>query len=498
MNDKGHSQPQGLTWEVLRKVFPVAPSLRREHWDLLSGLGIEELQRNDDGIFYEALLHRFRRDTAFIVDFDRRFLASKRKKDRDKSFTGRAMLWLHREIPGLIDYDDLCDAPPGLFGDTGPERELRDMLVDLFRVAEEAVAGTVPDVEGRWELARQELRRLLDEEERPSPEAIERIEFAAKALMDAGREYGKLAAETERRRSAVRAALEPVSDREGAAEVLARLGSLDAGRLVMLADMAEKVRDHVEALFDAEARLAGRVSEFDRLRSGGASWSAIARQAGVMAGLETERDGRDAALSTALTRMAAFSAPPAGTDPDAGAAPTIGRKAARTRKEAPAGEPEPQPPEPAGTECPAADPPLPATWTAFPGWCEQYLGGRLALSGRARSSIKKAQYEDVGAAAQCLLWLASAYRRSRLEGAGEGVQGPVPAGAGFRNERCGGDSFDFQWRGKRVRADWHVKNGGNTRDPSRCLRIYYCWHENGEGGQVLVGDMPAHVRSRVS
>ena len=499
MNDKGRSQPQGLTWEILRKVFPVAPSLRREHWDLLSGLGIEELQRNDDGIFYEALLHRFRRDTAFIIDFDRRFLASKRKKDRDKSFTSRAMLWLHREIPALIDYDDFCDAPSGLFGDNGVEQELRDMLVDLFRVAEEAVAGTVPDVEGRWELARLALRRLLDEEERPSPEAIERIEFAAKALMDAGRDYGKLAAETERRRSAVRAALKPVSDRKGAAEVLERLGSLDAGRLVTLADMAEKVRDHVEMLAEAEARLAEKASEFDRLRSGRASWSTIARQAGVMAELETERDGRDAALSTALTRMAAFSAPQAGTDPGDKAAPASGRKAARRRTEAPTEEPEPQPPDPAGTEGPAAEPPLPATWAAFPGWCEQYLGGRLALF-RSRP-----QLHQEGAIRGCRSGGAvpalACRRLSPLPGwkaPEKASRAPSPAGAGFRNERCGGDSFDFLWQGKRVRADWHVKNGGNTRDPSRCLRIYYCWHENGEGGQVLVGDMPAHVRSRVS
>ena len=38
-------------------------------------------------------------------------------------------------------------------------------------------------------------------------------------------------------------------------------------------------------------------------------------------------------------------------------------------------------------------------------------------------------------------------------------------------------------------AYWHIKNGG-TRDPRRCLRIYYFWDATTQ--QVVIADMPAH------
>ena len=39
-------------------------------------------------------------------------------------------------------------------------------------------------------------------------------------------------------------------------------------------------------------------------------------------------------------------------------------------------------------------------------------------------------------------------------------------------------------------------SGGNTRDPSRCLRIYYCFDEQTQ--QIIVSDMPAHRRTAAS
>ena len=37
------------------------------------------------------------------------------------------------------------------------------------------------------------------------------------------------------------------------------------------------------------------------------------------------------------------------------------------------------------------------------------------------------------------------------------------------------------------------ENGGNTRDPRRCLRIYYFWDE--ESQMVVIATMPAHIRT---
>ena len=52
------------------------------------------------------------------------------------------------------------------------------------------------------------------------------------------------------------------------------------------------------------------------------------------------------------------------------------------------------------------------------------------------------------------------------------------------------------WRGQRWLLDMHLKNGGNTRDPTRCLRVYFFWDDDER--QVVVGSLPGHLESRLS
>lgn len=134
---------------------------------------------------------------------------------------------------------------------------------------------------------------------------------------------------------------------------------------------------------------------------------------------------------------------------------------------------------------------LPESWDAFADWCDEVLGGRVALSGRARRETKSAGFNDPQTAARCLLWLANEYRDSRINGASGGLRKPVDEG--IHNERCGADRFDFDWGTRKVSVEWHLKNGGNTRDPRRCLRIYYFWDE--ESQMVVIATMPAHIRT---
>ncbi len=142
-------------------------------------------------------------------------------------------------------------------------------------------------------------------------------------------------------------------------------------------------------------------------------------------------------------------------------------------------------------ESPDANIPLPLSWAEFVDWCDQNLVGRVLLSPRARSQVKAPLFRDVSMAARCLLWLANEYRDGRL-GSGDGDL-RVPIESGMRNERCGADSFQFEWRGVRREVDWHIKNGGNTRDPIRCLRIYYFWDDSSQ--QVVIASMPAHIHT---
>jgi len=139
--------------------------------------------------------------------------------------------------------------------------------------------------------------------------------------------------------------------------------------------------------------------------------------------------------------------------------------------------------------------PTPKSWDELPDWCDQYLSGRLVLTPAARRAVKSPEFEDVELVARCLLWLAGTCRDQRAQG-GEGTLRDVQLEEGIRNAHCGGDTYDFDWSGRSFAADWHIKNGGNTRDPSRCLRIYYCFDEQTQ--QIIVSDLPAHRRTGAS
>ncbi len=144
-----------------------------------------------------------------------------------------------------------------------------------------------------------------------------------------------------------------------------------------------------------------------------------------------------------------------------------------------------------------ADIPFPIVWSDFVAWCEENLEGRLELTGSARREIDDAAYEDVGLVAKCLLWLAGEYRDGRIKGNNPNLMGHIDAiGEGVFNRPCGGDSFDCVWDGRSWRADWHIKSGANTRDPRRCLRIYYFWDDDSH--KVVIASMPAHRRTAFS
>ncbi|MCA9474172.1 MAG: hypothetical protein KC594_19070, partial [Nitrospira sp.] len=135
---------------------------------------------------------------------------------------------------------------------------------------------------------------------------------------------------------------------------------------------------------------------------------------------------------------------------------------------------------------------LPSSWPELQDWCDQKLAGRLVISAVARRNSKNPQFQDVEQVARCLLWLANTCREGRMSGAGTTLR-EAPVEDGIRNSPCGSDTYEFDWNGRRLSADWHIKNGGNTRDPARCLRIYYCFDDQTQ--QIIVSDMPAHRRT---
>ena len=145
-------------------------------------------------------------------------------------------------------------------------------------------------------------------------------------------------------------------------------------------------------------------------------------------------------------------------------------------------------------EDPEPQAPLPTEWSQFNDWCETQLAGRVLLTPRAHREVKRAQFGDVPLAARCLLWLANDFRDRRMGRQPEDRRETVENGV--HNARCGGDAFSVKWRGKNRRVDWHLKSGGSTHDPKRCLRIYYFW--DSARNQAIVASMPAHIRTNAT
>jgi len=136
----------------------------------------------------------------------------------------------------------------------------------------------------------------------------------------------------------------------------------------------------------------------------------------------------------------------------------------------------------------------PASWEEFAKWCDDRFSSRLSLSSAARRAVRNPEFEDFRLAARCVRWLAIEARDRFLNGGGSLAN--IPIFDGISNAPCGADEYHFDFQGRRLLANWHVKNGGNTRQPERCLRIYYTFDEITR--QVIVSDMPAHRRTGAS
>ena len=99
--------------------------------------------------------------------------------------------------------------------------------------------------------------------------------------------------------------------------------------------------------------------------------------------------------------------------------------------------------------------------------------------------------------------LGTAYRRMKTEGGTElreafedGLRElklqETPSISPDRQGRAR-DGFEIEWEGKRLTLERHLKNNSGTRDPRRCLRIYFAWDE--DTARVVIGHLPGHMRT---
>lgn len=144
-----------------------------------------------------------------------------------------------------------------------------------------------------------------------------------------------------------------------------------------------------------------------------------------------------------------------------------------------------------GGAAPTVEPPLPQDWSDFIEWLDQTYPDKVLLTPAARRMVGSPVFEDVTLVARSIAWLATVQHERRIHGGGSLTDEQVENG--IRNSPCGGDTYSATWKGRRYDVDWHIKNGGNVRDPRRCLRIYYFWEPETE--LTVIDHLPAHRRT---
>ena len=137
----------------------------------------------------------------------------------------------------------------------------------------------------------------------------------------------------------------------------------------------------------------------------------------------------------------------------------------------------------------------PDGWKDMRRWCEEEFGDCIELRPGAVQGIKKAEFGDLWLAAECIGWLAGAYRDARIR----------PPGQEPEIKKDVDSRLDDGPAGKGVRfPDWdavprHERRNisrGTNRERKHCLRIYYYWDADQQ--KVVIVSMPHHAHTRMS
>ena len=349
--------------------------------------------------------------------------------------------------------DSLADTAPG-----GAADALKEGVAALLK--DDRLPAVFPDAE--WEVCREAAERVRIAIVEPGEREL--------ALREVSRRYAEdptsdnlaalhEAAEAER---AHPRSLEPAEAALG--EIAACLGDL-VGRFGALADGARpSARPAGSAAEPPEAALGAESSD-----AGTAARDAEARILELTAALEAAAKENDALRRDKHRlgeRLAALESAPA----DAAREPEV--------------------------------PPL-GSYADLPDWAERHFPGQVVLAGRALRSLKSARFEDVALVGKAVALLGTTYHRMKTEG-GMGLREAfedelralklleTPSISPDRQGRAR-DGFEIEWDGRKLTLDRHLKNNSGTRDPRRCLRIYFAWDETTR--TVVVGHLPGHMRT---
>lgn len=152
---------------------------------------------------------------------------------------------------------------------------------------------------------------------------------------------------------------------------------------------------------------------------------------------------------------------------------------------------------------------IPETLEGLEQWVSTALSGKLVLHAKAKASLAKAVYDDSDRVYEALCFLAFEYRNCcqprTAKRAGEPTASRKAedrlAALHMKESRSISDgqptSADYyvDYGGSRVMLDRHLAHGV-SRDPRRCLRVYFFY--DAEEDLVVVGHLPNHLPTTMS
>lgn len=146
---------------------------------------------------------------------------------------------------------------------------------------------------------------------------------------------------------------------------------------------------------------------------------------------------------------------------------------------------------------------IPNNYGEMEEWISKYYSGRIVLLGRAKRMLKNAEFEDVQLVYKSLQVLAEYYYNMKkgkitLEECNKKCKSiKIEITGAIADSRAGefGDTYYVDYKDRKMKLDMHVKNS-NSRDPKKCMRIYFFWDDEDE--YVVIGALPQHLQIRTS
>lgn len=282
-----------LTAEMLKEVYPVAPSDRRKFPECFDF--IPKVDLADDEIFYPALLDRMLSDTNYCQSLEAAFQKSPREKERQRAPSFRIGKWLKNAVPGLKfthAREEVVEALAELTPLQGAVFDLWERFVfDQGERLDFVEAAPDPDhaAEPEWLSIRRELQGALDDLVDADTDVAARILGKAEDLIVACADF--------QREAASRNEALLLSRREGFLSALDRVG--------VFADGADLLRwieaaDSLDKLKRLEGAIAGLPYALDDLDAkSGALADAIAAEDKIRADRSRSRAELRAALEEA-------------------------------------------------------------------------------------------------------------------------------------------------------------------------------------------------------